>query len=268
MNPRKPSVRLLLTFFLITGVQQVLVAQEINEKIFSHHTKEDGLSHNVVTGITQDSIGYIWMSTTAGINRYNGSSFVQFHSNVNSNSLPSEMVTGLVWLDSHRLAAYAGGLHIIDTRTGETRNVFIPYQNNLYAYKFNTVLQACGNTAGDIFMVTRSGFYHFDKNYTLVFRFDYYPDKEVANTSFGFGRQLLWLNPNELAVISTYGVYHYSVSKKKIRIIETTDCPLAPELATYAKTNDEFYQARPDFFVIIKTFSDTVIYVNTTRSDK
>jgi len=113
MHPGKPLVQLLLTFFLITGVQHNLVAQEINEKIFSHYKKEDGLSHNVVTGITQDSIGYIWMSTTAGINRYNGSSFVQFHSNASSNSLPSELVTGLVWLDSHRLAGYAGGFTLL-----------------------------------------------------------------------------------------------------------------------------------------------------------
>lgn len=268
MHPGKPIVQLLLTFFLLTSVQHSLVAQEINEKIFSRYKKEDGLSHNVVTGITQDSIGYIWMSTTAGINRYNGSSFVQFHSNANSNSLPSELVMGLVWLDSHRLAAYAGGLHIIDTRTGETRNLFIPYRNNLYAYKFNTVLQACGNEAGDIFLVTRSGFYHFDKNYTLVFRYDYYTDKEVPNTSFGFGRQILRLNNNELAIVSTFGVYHYNISRKEFRPIEVKDCPLAPELATYANTFDEFYQANPNFFVIIKTFSDSVIYVNTSLNQR
>jgi len=77
---------------------------------------------------------------------------------------------------------------------------------------------------------------------------------------------MLRLNNNELAIVSSYGVYHYNISKKQFRPIELKDCTLAPELVTYAQTSDEFYQANPDFFIIIKTFSDSVIYVNTSRN--
>src|SRR4051812_33079217 len=163
-------------------------AQEFSELNFNHYTKADGLSHNTVTGLAQDSAGYMWVATAYGLNRYNGSRFVQFHSNDDSSSLSSEPVAELVWLDKHRLCAYqANGLHVIDTRTGETRNLFIPYHRQQYLYKYNMVMQASGDELGNIFVLCRSGFYQFDKNYNLVFRFDYYSEEEVFTEHFYFG---------------------------------------------------------------------------------
>lgn len=45
---------------------------------FRHYTVDDGLSVNTVTGIIQDSRGFIWFATSAGINRYDGVSFRSF----------------------------------------------------------------------------------------------------------------------------------------------------------------------------------------------
>ena len=169
------------------------IAQDTLENSFISFTRKDGLSHNIVTGMAQDSIGYIWISTRSGLNRFNGCNFVQFHSGDDSLTIPEEYLSGLVWLDKHRLAAYTGGLHIIDTHTGETRNLFIPYSDEQYQYKFNSIMAVSGNEEGDIFVLTRSGFYHYDRNYHLVFRYDHYSKEEVATTAFGFGRFLLSL---------------------------------------------------------------------------
>ena len=40
-------------------------------------------------------------------------------------------------------------------------------------------MDVASDSAGDIFILARSGFYHYDKNYRLVFRFDYYTKEEV-----------------------------------------------------------------------------------------
>src|SRR5215467_1852109 len=72
-------------------------------------------------------------------NRFSGCTFVQYHNNNDSLSLPSEEITGMTWLDCHRLAAWANGLHIINTRTGETKNLFVPYSDKQYQYKFNWI---------------------------------------------------------------------------------------------------------------------------------
>src|SRR5439155_27042365 len=107
---------LLLTVILVADNQ--LMAQDINENNFNRYTTQQGLSHNIITGMAQDSTGYIWIATASGLNRFNGSNFVQFHSDDDNLSLPAERLTGLAWIDRHRLAAYTSGLHIIDTRTG------------------------------------------------------------------------------------------------------------------------------------------------------
>ena len=112
-------------------------------------------------------------------------------------SLPEEYLTGLVWLDKNRLATYPGGLHIIDTRCGETRNLFVPYSDKKYQHKFNMIMDVASDSAGDIFILSRSGFYHYDKNYRLVFRFDYYRKEEVPTTPFVFGRDILCLDDHQ-----------------------------------------------------------------------
>src|ERR1700712_1641730 len=107
-----------LLIIIIAANCNGLMAQDINENNFTHYTKQQGLSHATITGLEQDSIGYIWIATASGLNQFNGSSFVQFHSGTDSLSLPQEKLTGLKWLDKHRLAVYTqGGLHIIDTKT-------------------------------------------------------------------------------------------------------------------------------------------------------
>lgn len=42
---------------------------------FDHYTTEDGLISNRITSITQDSLGYIWMATDFGLERFDGKIF-------------------------------------------------------------------------------------------------------------------------------------------------------------------------------------------------
>jgi len=106
-----------------------LAGQTFSENNFVRYTTAEGMSHNTVTAIKQDSIGYIWAATASGLNRFNGTRFVQFHSSSDSLSVAAEDMNGMTWLDAHRLAVFTSGLHIVDTRTGATRNIFIPYHD-------------------------------------------------------------------------------------------------------------------------------------------
>ena len=129
---------IMLVYLWTTGI---LRAQDFSENEFRRYTTASGMSHNSVTAILQDSTGYIWIATPSGLNRFNGSRFVQFHSTDDSLSLAAEEVTGMTWLDKHRLALYTAGLHIIDTKTGARRNLFIPYHRQKYLYKFNMIMR-------------------------------------------------------------------------------------------------------------------------------
>ena len=56
-------------------------AQQIDEKNFTRYTKLDGLSNNSVMSITQDSVGYLWIGTAKGLNRFDGQSFINIFKN-------------------------------------------------------------------------------------------------------------------------------------------------------------------------------------------
>lgn len=82
---------------------------------FRHIGIEDGLSHTTVPSITQDSLGYIWVATHDGLNRYDGHSFRTYRSESgDSLSLPDNVVKrleidarGNLWVLSHAsLARY------------------------------------------------------------------------------------------------------------------------------------------------------------------
>jgi ligand-binding sensor domain-containing protein len=133
-----------LIFFVGLLVAQQLKAQ-LQERNFVHYTTADGLSHNTVTGLAQDARGYMWITTAAGLNRFDGQRFLQFHSSNDSLSPASEFSSGSVWLNKDLLALYNSGLHIINTKTNERRNLFIPYYRQQLQYKFNMIIAALGD---------------------------------------------------------------------------------------------------------------------------
>ena len=200
------QLRVLISLLLLLPVNQ-LIGQDISEKNFVRYTTAEGMSHNTVMGIAQDSTGFIWIATASGLNRYDGSKFIQFHSDRDSLSLAAEELSGMVWLNKNQLAIYTIGLHVIDTKTGVRRNIFIPYHAQQFQYKFNTIMGAVGDNNGNIYILTRSGFYHYDKNYKLVSRFDYYSEKDLDKTHFHFGGQLFKLDSRRLFMVTEGGLY-------------------------------------------------------------
>ncbi|MEO6231729.1 MAG: two-component regulator propeller domain-containing protein [Ferruginibacter sp.] len=76
--------RTLILFFLISITH--LSAQQHSGYIFRNITQSDGLLHNSVLSIAQDDKGFIWILTSNGLQRYDGSRFVNYHDIVNSPS--------------------------------------------------------------------------------------------------------------------------------------------------------------------------------------
>lgn len=239
-----------------------LVAQDIDENNAKLYTKQEGLSHNLITGIAQDSLGFLWIATPSGLNRFNGSNFVQFHSSNDSLSIPGENLTGLVFLDKYRFAVFADGLHIINTCTGQSRNLFIPYADKQYQYKFNWITSVYGNSRGEIFILTKSGFYHFDKDYQLVFRFDYYSREQVPVETFAFGKNLFCLDTNRLAIVGINGLYYYNINKRNFKKISASDCPLVGEFLDSDRERYQPFQLRCGRFFIMDLETDKLYYIN------
>lgn len=241
------------------------------ERDFQRNGREDGLSHDHVSGILQDSIGFVWLSTSYGLNRFNGTSFTQYHATSDSLSLSSENIGGMSWIDDRRIAVFTAGLHIIDTRTGERRNIYIPYEDKRYEYKFNVIEAVCGDREGNLYVLSRSGFYHFDINYNLVSRFDYYKKEEIQTEHFFYGRDLYRLDDHRLLIISIGGLYQYDKRSKKTTKLKPEDEPMLAEFLDYPGTfytPYRFLSHTPDRLVVLKLLSDSLVYIDLSKKTK
>src|SRR5215470_6687933 len=72
---------LLLILALASGA--VLAAETAPQQAarplyFEHLTVREGLSHNTVMSIMQDSQGYLWLATESGLDRYDGYSIREY----------------------------------------------------------------------------------------------------------------------------------------------------------------------------------------------
>ena len=77
------------------GFSSKLFAQ-IGKPIFKQYTTREGLSHNTVNCIVQDSLGFIWFGTMDGLNRFDGYNFKTYKSSPdNKNSLCHNMVKSI-----------------------------------------------------------------------------------------------------------------------------------------------------------------------------
>lgn len=206
----------------------------------------------------------MWIATASGLNRFDGSRLITFHSNGSGNSLPAEDISELARLHNQRMAVLTSGTHIIDMRTGTAHNIFVPYHNLNYQFKFNMAVAALSDDDNNLYLVTRSGFYHFDKKRQLVFRFDYYSEKQVPVTHFFFGGELLELDENRLLLFAGRGPYVYEKSTRKFYRMRKGDCPeLAGEIGL--KQYKRFFQPARGRFLIYRPGSDTLVYVDAIK---
>jgi ligand-binding sensor domain-containing protein/serine phosphatase RsbU (regulator of sigma subunit)/cell division protein FtsL len=97
-----------------------LYAQEpVLDWRFDKLTSQDGLSQNTVTCMLQDNLGFIWIGTQNGLNRYDASNFKNYKVEQDKNSISDNHITfllqttdNLIWIGTQN-----GGLSRLNTIT-------------------------------------------------------------------------------------------------------------------------------------------------------
>ncbi|SNY99516.1 hypothetical protein SAMN06265377_1326 [Flagellimonas pacifica] len=129
---------------------------------FTGLSTELGLSNGRVTAIAQDSIGFIWIGTKNGLNRYDGKSFKVYsksNSNLSENYISDILIDdiGRMWI-----ATNGGGVNLYNLAS----DTFISYEKSGSAeQKLNSdvVNKMFKDSSGGIWAATDKGLSYFDE---------------------------------------------------------------------------------------------------------
>lgn len=117
-----------LVFILLLMATNFVSAQKQNIR-FQHIDVTNGLSHNTVHAVFQDSRGFMWFGTEDGLNRYDGYNFKVFRPITGDSSSISDIFVNTIFEDSQKnlwIGTNNGGLNLYDRKTEK----FIRFQNN------------------------------------------------------------------------------------------------------------------------------------------
>ena len=107
------DMKRIFIYILIFNISGFVFGQQT--KIFTNLNTTSGLASGSVTAIVQDRIGFIWIGTKNGLNRYDGKEFVHYqigNSGLRSNDITTLLVDkfGTLWVGTN-----GGGLAYYDS---------------------------------------------------------------------------------------------------------------------------------------------------------
>ena len=141
-------------------------AIEVSDLHFKELNRRHGLSDNSVLDIVEDDKGYIWLATTAGLNRYSGDSIKKYYpSDSDESSIPPGFIqdlfidsSGQLWIGTHEgLAKYLP----------KTDN-FLVFNSENSVIKTNHITAISESVEGDILFTDRKFLYKIIKGTSQI----------------------------------------------------------------------------------------------------
>ena len=127
--------------------------------IFENLSVEQGLSQSSVLSICQDSMGFLWIGTEDGLNKYDGYKFTVYKNTPNDpTSLGDNRVNAIIEdrIGNLWIGTSGGGLNMLDRKSGK----FHRYKNILSdsnSLSNNVVLSICEDISGILWIGTMGG---------------------------------------------------------------------------------------------------------------
>jgi|GEM_PF-704026 len=157
-----PKAKHLLFIFILMLTQTVL-SQPENIK-FSTISLDEGLSQSYISEVVQDSLGFIWVATEDGLNKYDGNKFTVFrHIPEDSTSLSDNYLRTL-FLDSRGIlwiGTFRGELNRFDART-ETFISYSPEPDSTSINTHSSIRKIIEDHRSDLWVGTAHGLHKFD----------------------------------------------------------------------------------------------------------
>lgn len=154
--------KLIFVFLLLSFVRTGIFASNgAAAVLFENIDITDGLPHNTVQKIFQDSAGYIWFATKDGLSRYDGYEFYTYRESLNDGAISNSKVRCIAE-DSQRniWAGTDNGLNCMNFVTGRISSFFVETYPALKSDKINDLHY---DRSGDcLWIATDSGLAVYD----------------------------------------------------------------------------------------------------------
>ena len=207
---------------------------------FAHLTTSDGLSQDRVVAIMQDRLGFMWLSTGEGLNRYDGHSFVVYKNDPRDPGSLSDNGTGDVFEDKQGflwVAAYPG-INKFDPRTERsTRYLHDPANPN--SFGSHSVSSIGADSRGHLWFGTMDdGLDRFDP---ATETFTHYRN-DSAGRYVGWVRRVIEDREGEIWFVGDRGLFHVNQQTGQV----TRAAPTLERLTAF----DVFEDSTGDFWLL------------------
>ena len=245
---------------------------QYEEKNFIHYSVKQGLGENYITCLQQDKQGYLWIGTDAGLNRFDGYSFKNFHEGTESLPLPSNNIRKLkpFGKDKTGILSY-NGFQLLNSMDLSFHNYTIA-DSTAFGTQLNAVWDAVQLPNQSFAVTTASGFHVFKSDGKIDFRYDAYTLKDIGKKRIFFGRNIFTLNDKEYLIYAEEtGLAYYNAEKKLFRIID----PQEKEWKAFSHPStiaDDHWVVKEQLnnhqFVFIPYKSDSIIFYDYTEKKR
>jgi ligand-binding sensor domain-containing protein/signal transduction histidine kinase/DNA-binding response OmpR family regulator len=162
--------RVILLFIVFENVvfNQLSFAQKFH---FSHLTLADGLSNGNINCITQDSIGFIWIGTNDGLNRFDGNKIkIYTHWTSDTNSIITNTIQDLLCEGDNIWVCTNKGIDFYNAE--DEKYYHIPIKG-LSEPTNISVFNIFKDFSGKLFIATHKGLFVYNKKSNVFNRFSF-----------------------------------------------------------------------------------------------
>src|SRR6185503_13242758 len=127
----------------------------------------EGLGSNKINDIAQDDNGFLWIATSDGLNRFDGTEVEQYYHQASTNSLPHNYVYCLKKLPGNFIAVGSqAGLSFYNATTGMFNNFYYRQNDAMDEYN-NSIIKLETDYRGNLWAASKNCIYVFDKDHKL-----------------------------------------------------------------------------------------------------
>jgi signal transduction histidine kinase/ligand-binding sensor domain-containing protein len=184
---------------------------------------EEGLSSNKINDLVQDDKGFLWIATSDGLNRFDGTEVTQFYYQQHTNSLPHNYIFCVKKMPGNYLAiGTQSGLSFYNGNNGMFENFYVQ-RNDAFDEYNNTIVKMEIDASGNLWAASRNCLYIFDKHRKLQKTiYSSFTEADATRERLKFVEKILPLSDGRVIVGLYDGWYTWSPGADRFTKLEQT----------------------------------------------